>query len=178
MVLGGPPCQKYSACTPDSTRYSQLWKSERTEVAKLYPLLQQRAAKQRELLNLKGMLHMLATGEVVLAELRQTLEDLAAAERAVSQIDQQVKEQEGRCSALAQRAKDQLLSVTTEVIDADAVVKAFIKMFKLVEAVAHAVDKPCFLFMENPFSNRDRALWNRWARNTAMAAAECNQGSH
>lgn len=59
-------------------------------------------------------------------------------------------------------AAEERSQVEAKILESDALVTSFLVMFKRIEAECEGRGKPCYIIMENPYSTRARALWNRW----------------
>jgi hypothetical protein len=133
VVFGGPPCTAYSQARPHLAT-SKLQLEESYQQALL-----DHTAQQRQLL---------AAGSTPSAA--ATKAQKTAAETA-SRIQDAI---EAAAAEAAQHARNLKAS--------DSLVKSFLSLFKAIEVECQEYGKRhCYLVMENPYSQPDRALWNR-----------------
>jgi hypothetical protein len=164
-VYGGPPCQRYSAAAADPIRFPLRYKLRDAEralhealkanaaaAAALHDANRQPAAKSKRAAKVWEA-QRIAAGEAAAA----AREHLAAAQEELSQWETAAREEAAKDAAGLQ--------------DSDRLVRSFLHLYKAVEAEAHARGVPCFVVMENPYSSRDRGLWNRWVDRGFIASA-------
>ncbi|GBF92664.1 hypothetical protein Rsub_05033 [Raphidocelis subcapitata] len=145
-VLGGPPCQRYSAASKDTARFPAHYDLQAAEVA-LFEALRESAAEA-------------ARAEAARAS-DAASPAAAAAERAASKARERVAACKAEVAKRTAEAWEEAAADAAGLQDSDRLVRAFLHLYKAVEAEAHARGVPCFLVMENPYSSRDRGLWNR-----------------
>lgn len=165
LVFGGPPCQRYSGATSDTSRYPARYKSKAADEA-LHAAIRRRAdaALALALTREAGQgppSAAAAPGGGAWAAAAGAAVALAAAEAALYEAVQAEAAAAAASRAAHEAARDEAMRDAAAVSDADALVKDFLNMYKQIEAEAYAVGVPCFLVMENPYSTRSRALWAR-----------------
>lgn len=134
VVFGGPPCTAYSQARPHlaTSKLNQLEESYQQA-------LLDHTAQQRQLLAAGSMPPAAATkAQKTAAETASSIQDAV----------------EAAAAEAAQHARNLMAS--------DSLVKSFLSLFKAIEVECQEFGKRhCYLVMENPYSQPDRALWNR-----------------
>ncbi|GBF92663.1 hypothetical protein Rsub_05032 [Raphidocelis subcapitata] len=156
-VFGGPPCQSYSAAAADTTRFPARYKLCDAE-HELFKALKANAAAEAARHDIRSPLSNGGVGkraEKVLAA------KLDAADTAATEARDRVEVSQLRIGELEVAAREEAAADAAKLQGSDHLVRAFLHLYKAVEAEAHARGVPCFLVMENPYSSRDRGLWNR-----------------
>jgi hypothetical protein len=144
VVAGGPPCQRYSTAASARSRFPRRYDAMEAD---------------QELL---AAFDALGAAKTELAACGPSLGDLAAAGARVSTAAAAIEAAKRVSLDAHARAKVEAEQDAGGLCDADEVVRSYLWLYKAVEAEARAAGKPCYIVMENPYSNRYRGLWNRW----------------
>jgi hypothetical protein len=150
LVIGGPPCQSYSNASNDAVKFPARYALRDADRA-LRDALAARAAAAAAVEDL------CARGGVGAA----AGDSLSAAEAAAREARKRVEACQHAAAAAAEAAKAEAVEDAAKLQGADALVRAFLALAAAVESEARARGVPCYTVMENPYSSRDRGLWNR-----------------
>lgn len=132
VVFGGPPCKEYSKANAAKKQHKTA-------------LMDAQAAFAEAESQLRALQHILASPRPVSAEV---IEDTQR------RVDNTRSAWQARKKAL-----EAVLMDKAHTRQADAVVSSFLALFNDIQQAAG--NTPCHLVMENPYSDTDKALWNR-----------------